>query len=204
MRHSRAAAIFALAPAGLAAAARLYVRSRGRGKVIDLDRVAGERLSASTPPGHRFDVAAVLGAGLRPDQTPTPLLVRRVDAAVALYRMGATDRLLMSGNVDAGGDQPAAMHQLAVQLGVPDDAVDLDRSGADTAATCRYLAAAYPDRPVALVTQQFHAHRAAYLASKAGLDAVVIATPDSEVRPKALTKGRIREVAAAVKAVALD
>ena len=65
------------------------------------------------------DIAAVLGAGLRADGTPTNLLARRVDAGVDLYQRGAVTSLVMSGADDANGDQPGAMARRALDLGVP-------------------------------------------------------------------------------------
>lgn len=152
----------------------------------------------------RAEVAAVLGAGLRPDGTPTAVLAARVDAAVALVQRGSVEHLVMSGGDNEGGDQPVAMARLAIERGVPTDRISLDRTGVDTAATCRRLVADHGHRPVVLVTQEFHAARTAYLAAKAGLDAVVFAAPDAQVRPKARYKARAREVPASVKALFVD
>jgi vancomycin permeability regulator SanA len=150
------------------------------------------------------NVGAVLGAGLRPDGTPTTLLARRVDAGVNLVEQGRVRSLVMSGAADRNGDQPAAMARRAFELGVPADCVDLDRSGVDTAATCRRIRIDYPGQPVVLVTQAFHADRTAYLAAKAGLDAVVFATPDTDIRRAARYKARAREVPASIKALFID
>ncbi len=114
----------------------------------------------------------------------------------------------MSGGTETDGrDQPAAMAALARSLGVADEHLVLDRLGVDTAATCHQLrvrADLAGGAPVVLVTQEFHIHRAVYLARKAGLAATGYATPDAEVRPAALAKARSREIPAAVKAVFLD
>lgn len=150
------------------------------------------------------DVAAVLGAGLRPDGSPTALLRQRVDAGADLYLRGAVGRLVMSGDANERGHQPDAMAAVAIKAGVPSDRIDLDADGVDTAATCRGLLQNYPGARVVLVTQEFHANRTAYLAAKAGLDAVVLGAPDVEVRPKALAKARVREVPASIKAIFVD
>jgi vancomycin permeability regulator SanA len=185
-----------LAPLVVAAATVLGCRSlvarRAAGHVVTDPALATGR------------VAIVLGAGLRPDGSPAGVLARRVEAAVGLLTRGRVERLVMSGDDDANGDQPAAMARYASGLGAPADRVELDRSGYDTAATCRAAAAAHGDGPVVLVTQQFHAPRTAYLARKAGRDAVVLATPDGEILPGPLARARSRVVPAAVKAVLLD
>ena len=173
--------------------ARWLVVRRGTPHVVDVGALSGP-----------FAVAAVLGAGVLADGTPTPLLARRIDAAVDLYRIGAVKRLLMSGAAVDQFDQPAAMARYARLLGVPGDAIDLDRTGVDTAATCRTLVAQYGAEPVLLVTQAFHAPRTAYLARKAGLDAKVLATSDLDVRARSLSRARLRERPAAVKAMVVD
>jgi vancomycin permeability regulator SanA len=181
-----------LAPVVVAVLARAHLLHRTRRAIID------------DPANVDADIAAVLGAGLRADGTPTALLARRVDAGVMLYERGAVGSLVMSGAADSNGDQPAAMAQRAIELGVLPARVDLDRTGVDTAATCRGLAIDHPGRSVVLVTQAFHADRTAYLAAKAGLDAVVFATPDAEIRTAARFKARTREVPASLKALFLD
>ncbi len=187
-----------LGAAGLAAACRAWVVRRARAHV-----------TTSLPPAGAVPaVGVVLGAGLRADGTPTALLAQRVAGAVRLYQAGLVMRVVMSGDTEGDGrDQPAAMAALARSLGVADEHLVLDRRGVDTAATCRELKAS-PDvaagAPVVLVTQEFHIHRAVYLARKAGLTATGYATLDAEVRPAALAKARTREIPAAVKAVFLD
>lgn len=187
-----------LAAAGVAAACRAWV----------VRRAAAHVTTALPPPGAVPAVGVVLGAGLRADGTPTALLAQRVAGAVELHHAGVVGRLVMSGDTETDGrDQPAAMAALARSLGVADEHLVLDRRGVDTAATCRELKA-WPDlaagAPLVLVTQEFHIHRAVYLARKAGLSATGYATPDATVRPAALARARSREIPAAVKAVLLD
>lgn len=46
----------------------------------------------------KADCILVLGAGVRADGTPSPMLKDRLLEGIALYDMGASDRLLMSGD----------------------------------------------------------------------------------------------------------
>lgn len=173
-------------------AARLYLLARHRCPVLHQPDLVDA------------DLAAVLGAGVRPDGTATTLLARRVDAAVDLYERGLVGSIVMSGADAAGGDEPQAMERRALELGVPVERITLDRTGVDTAATCRRLAIDYPEASVVLVTQAFHADRTSYLAAKAGLDAVVLATPDSDVLPVPRSKAKVRELPASIKALVVD
>ncbi len=162
---------------------------------------------APAPPHRRGDtepgVAVVLGAGLRPDGRPGRVLSARVEAAARLWHQGRVDLLVMSGADDGNGDQPRAMAALAVELEVDPGRIELDPSGVDTASSCRFAAERWPDRRIVFVTQSFHAHRTAYLAGRAGLDAVVAVVDDGPPNA-ALVRARCREIPAAVKALALD
>src|SRR3989304_4443901 len=74
-------------------------------------------------------VAIVFGAGLRRDGTPTTVLADRVETAAELFLAGKVERLLMTGSVRAGYDEPAAMAARAEELGVPRPALVLDPGG---------------------------------------------------------------------------
>src|SRR5687767_9784674 len=72
-------------------------------------------------------VAIVLGAGLLRDGGPTAILRDRVQRAANLYFAGKIEKLLMSGdNRFENYNEPEAMRQYALQLGVPDGAIVLD------------------------------------------------------------------------------
>ena len=82
-------------------------------------------------------IAIVFGAGLRRDGTPTPILRDRVQTAASLYLSGKVERLLMSGDGQMEGyNEPEAMRQFALSLGVPDEAITLDFAGSRTYDTC--------------------------------------------------------------------
>src|SRR4030065_362464 len=75
-------------------------------------------------------VAIVFGAGLRRNGTPTQVLADRVVVAAALFHQGRVARLLLSGSTRGGGyDEAGAMAALAVDLGVPPEALWVDNGG---------------------------------------------------------------------------
>ncbi len=81
--------------------------------------------------------AIVFGAGLWRDGSPTPVLQDRVATAAELYFAGKVEKLLMSGdNRVENYNEPAAMREYALQLGVPDEAIVLDYAGRRTYDTC--------------------------------------------------------------------
>ena len=99
-------------------------------------------------------IAIVFGAGLTRDGQPTLILRDRVKTAVQLYLSGKVEKLLMSGdNQGINHDEPGAMRDYAVSLGVPADDVVLDNSGDRTYDTCYRAKAIFGLDSALLVTQ---------------------------------------------------
>jgi len=120
-------------------------------------------------------VAIVLGAGLWPDCSLTPILADRVVTAVDLYRAGAVQKLLCSGdNRFVDYNEPQRMLEYAVSLGVPEEVVVLDYAGRRTYDSCYRARAIFGVEHAVIVTQRFHAARALYLCDTLGVDAVAI------------------------------
>jgi SanA protein len=118
-------------------------------------------------------LAIVFGAGLRRDGTPTAILRDRVDTAASLYFSGKVEKLLMSGdNSVLEYNEPEAMRQYALSLGVPDEAIALDYAGRRTYDTCYRAKAIFEVDNVLLVTQKFHLPRALFLCNAMGLEAL--------------------------------
>jgi vancomycin permeability regulator SanA len=81
--------------------------------------------SAADVPADAPRVAIVFGAGLNRSGGPTPVLYDRVATAVDLYQRGLVDKLLLTGdNRFIDYNEPEAMRQTALQLGVPDRDLD--------------------------------------------------------------------------------
>ncbi|MDY7079476.1 MAG: ElyC/SanA/YdcF family protein [Chloroflexota bacterium] len=120
-------------------------------------------------------VALVLGAGLRPDGSLTPILADRVATAADLYHAGIVHKLLCSGdNRFVDYNEPQAMLEYAVRLGVPEDAIVLDYAGRRTYDSCYRARDIFGVDRMVVVTQRFHAARALYLCDALGMDAVAI------------------------------
>lgn len=118
------------------------------------------------------DVAIVFGAGLRRDGTPTAILRDRVQTGVQLYAAGKVKKLLMSGsNQDIGYNEPEAMRQYALDLGVPDEDIVLDYAGQRTYDTCYRAGAIFGVKSALLVTQAFHLPRALFICGALGINA---------------------------------
>ncbi|MBI5965571.1 MAG: YdcF family protein [Chloroflexi bacterium] len=115
-------------------------------------------------------VAIVFGAGLRYDGAPTPILQDRVQTAVQLYEKGKVSKILMSGdNSFVDYNEPEAMRQYALSLGVPDEDITLDYAGRRTYDTCYRARYIFQVESAILVTQSFHLPRAMFLCDSLGV-----------------------------------
>lgn len=109
-------------------------------------------------------VAIVFGAGLLSDGSAGPVLRDRVETAVKLYQAGKVEKLLMSGdNRFVEYNEPEAMRQYALDLGVPHEDIRLDYAGRRTYDTCYRAKYIFQVDSAILVTQSFHLPRALFL-----------------------------------------
>ena len=99
------------------------------------------------------------------------MLRDRVLTGAELYFSGKVEKLLMSGdNRFAEYNEPEAMRQFALSLGVPDEAIVLDYAGRRTYDTCYRARAIFGVDSALLVTQGFHLPRALFLCNMLGMD----------------------------------
>lgn len=146
-------------------------------------------------------VALVLGAGLWSDGSPTPALRDRVETAADLYRSGIVRKLLVSGdNRFEWYNEPEAMRQLAMRLGVPAKDIVLDYAGRRTYDSCYRAKEIFEVKDMVIVTQRFHLDRALYLCSALGIPSVGIAADRRIYASPHRQWWHMREVAALVKA----
>jgi len=121
-------------------------------------------------------IAIVFGAGLDRQGQATSILRDRVQTAAQLYFSGKVQKLLMSGdNRFVYYNEPEAMRQYALSLGVPDSAMVLDYAGRSTYDTCYRAHAIFGLDSAVLVTQQFHLPRALFLCNALGVRAAGVA-----------------------------
>jgi len=160
----------------------------------------GKVFSATDVPVRR--VAIVFGAGLWRNGSPTPVLADRVSEAAALYFAGKVEKLLMSGdNRFVDYNEPEAMRQLALSLGVPDQAIVLDYAGRRTYDTCYRAKAIFRVDQAILVTQAFHMPRAIYICNLFGVESVGVQSDLRDFRKSSLLYWNARELFATVSAL---
>ena len=147
-------------------------------------------------------VAIVLGAGLWRDGSPTPILRDRVKTAADLYFAGKIEKILMSGHISFPYyDEPGAMRQYALSLGMPEEAIVLDYAGRRTYDTCYRARDIFHISEAILVTQKFHLPRAVYLCNAMGIDSVGVSSDLREYRRRSVLFWNAREIPATLVAL---
>ena len=142
-------------------------------------------------------VAIVFGAGLTRDGRPTRVLRDRVETAVELYHAGKIEKLLLSGdNRFVDYNEPQAMKDYALALGVPEDVIVLDYAGRRTYDTCYRARDIFQVDAAILVTQSFHLPRALYTCNQLGVDATGVAAQNHYFLKRSRAYWNIRELLA--------
>ena len=119
-----------------------------------------------------IDCIIVLGCGVRADGTPSDMLADRVAVGISLYKSGASDRLLMSGDHGREGyDEVNVMKSLAVDEGIEPDDVFCDHAGFSTYETVYRAKEVFEADKVIIITQEYHLYRALYIAEKLDIEA---------------------------------
>ena len=125
----------------------------------------------------KYDCILVLGAGVRPDGTPSHMLEDRLRGAVALYEAGVSDVLLLSGdNSGEDYDEVSAMVRYCLEHGVPESAIVRDDIGFSTSESVYNTVRMLGYRDIIVVTQEYHLYRAMYMIKRMGADADGFAT----------------------------
>jgi len=129
----------------------------------------------------------------------SPCLKERLDAALALYRAGRVQRLLLTG--DHGRvhyDEVNTMMDHLMARGVPREHLFLDHAGFDTHDSMVRARRIFGVDSAVLVSQAFHLPRALYLADGAGIVAQGLAADPPQ---GSVCRGsRVREPLASLKA----
>lgn len=143
--------------------------------------------------------AIVLGAMVKENGTLSLPLKDRVDTAIALYRAGKVDRILVSGDdgsVDYNEVNPSRDYLL--ERGIPSGVIFLDHAGFDTYSSMYRARDIFLVDTAIIVTQSFHLPRAVFIARRLGLDVQGMTADKRDYN----LKNYVREVLADVKAVA--
>ena len=131
-------------------------------------------LEAGKQTDFQADAILVLGAGVRPNGTPSHMLEDRLLTALALYQANVCSRIIVSGDHGEDNyDEVNVMKSYLVDKGVPSEVVFMDHAGFDTYDSLYRAKAIFGAKSLILVTQRYHAYRAVYIGERAKIILVV-------------------------------
>ena len=122
------------------------------------------------------DCILVLGCFVKDDGTPSHMLEDRLKRGVELHQLGASEKLLMSGDHGRTSyDEVATMKTYAMDQGIPSEQIFMDHAGFSTYESMYRARDIFQAKKIIIVTQQYHLYRAVYIARQLGLDAYGVA-----------------------------
>lgn len=118
------------------------------------------------------EVAIVLGASVENNNTPSPILAARANAAIQLFEDGKVSKILVTGdNATTDYDEVNAVQRYLLAAGIPPQDIFLDHAGFDTYSSMYRAKAVFDATSAIVVTQDFHLPRAVYTARALGINA---------------------------------
>ena len=126
----------------------------------------------------------------------------RIKAGAELYKAGKVDWLVVSGgdyrNTENGYDEPVAMRDSLMKLGVDSLRIILDYDGTRTLNSIAKMHDVYCQDSILIISQQYHNERVLYQARHLGIDAIGF-NAKTPGRRASWWRNRGREVLARVK-----
>jgi vancomycin permeability regulator SanA len=159
----------------------------------------GKRTLVSMEAAETADAILVLGAYVHPNGQVSRMLKDRLDYGFQLYALGKAKKIIVSGDHGSKSyNEVKAMCAYLEELGVPSEDIFMDHAGFNTYDSIYRMDAIFEVDKAIVVSQAYHAVRAAYIAERLGIDVQSVAS-DTYVYEKMLLY-RIREIGARVKA----
>lgn len=137
------------------------------------------------------DCVIVLGCQVMPNGNPSGMLKDRLLCGIDLYNRGAAPKIIMSG--DHGQkeyDEVNAMKQFAVDKNIPSEDIFMDHAGFSTYESIYRAKEVFKASSVIIVSQEYHLHRAVYIARNLGIEAYGVSSDYNEYSGQQYREGR--------------
>ena len=159
----------------------------------------GRRIVRSAEEAKSCDVIIVLGCGVYPDGSLSPMLRYRLETVNALWQDGVGDVIYITGDHREGEyDEVDHMAEYLEACGIAREDMILDYDGYSTLESMEHASRDIFGRKVLVVTQKYHLYRAMYIGEKLGLDVSGAAAKDWGFSSGTVYR-HLRELAATLK-----
>ena len=145
------------------------------------------------------EVIMILGASLKPDNTPSAALEDRLKVGIELYKKQNAPLILVTGDDGKNHtDEVSIMKKYLIDNGIPTSTIAVDGQGYRTYESCKHAGTKFDFHYITVVTQAFHMPRALYLCNHLGVQAYGVT---SDLQPyKDAWYDKIRDLLASFKA----
>ncbi len=138
----------------------LFVVSKTKSKIITSEEAKNKNA----------DCILILGAGVWGDK-PSPMLEDRLLEGINLYNIGASNKILMSGDHSkANYDEVNVMKKFAMDKGINSEDIFMDHAGLSTYDSLYRAKEIFEAKKIIIVTQEYHLYRALYIADSLGIE----------------------------------
>ena len=135
----------------------------------------------------------ILGAKVDSSGNMSPALLGRMEESLALYQLGKSQTILISGDGEnQQRNEIAVMKSWLLEQGVPEEDILADDHGLNTYASLYRAKHVYQLETLLVVTQNYHLGRALYLGQQLGLSCEGVGTPNSVLKAQ-LPQNLLRE-----------
>lgn len=150
-----------------------------------IDHYASDRLYSDVEriPGN--PVGLLLGTSAEGRTgNPNPYFTKRINAAVALYKAGKVEHLLITGdNGRSSYNEPMDMRLALMAGGVDSADITLDFAGFDTFDSVVRARKIFGQQRLTIISQRFHNERALWIARSFGIEAIGFNAENVATRP---------------------
>ena len=124
----------------------------------------------SVPSDAKADCILILGASVRANRKPSPMLLKRLERGLELYRKKAAPKVLVSGdNATVAYNEVKVMREWLQAKGVPPQDIFEDHAGFSTYESMYRARDVFKVKRMIIVTQRYHLARAIYTGDALGL-----------------------------------
>ena len=124
----------------------------------------------SVPSDAKADCILILGASVRANRKPSPMLLKRLERGLELYRKKAASKILVSGdNATVAYNEVKVMREWLQAKGVPPQDIFEDHAGFSTYESMYRARDVFKVKRMIVVTQRYHLARAIYTGDALGL-----------------------------------
>lgn len=142
-------------------------------KVMVKDRI----VESDNLPDEDMDCILVLGCQVKEDGEPSHMLSDRLRRGVEVYELGASDKILMSGDHGRTDyNEVKTMKQYAIDEGIESEKVFMDHAGFSTYESIYRAKEVFGVKKMIIITQEYHLYRALYIAEQLGIEAYGVAS----------------------------